>query len=325
MNKGILITAALALAASVALAQHKVPVKLPAAEPGQYEHVAPTLEQLQEDDSIHPELRKAIMRGYDLFMNTQQLRGKHVFNDMNCVSCHMGEGRMAWSAPLWPTMTTLPDYRGKNWQVNSVEDRVIGCFSFSMNGIPPDYDSDIMVALLAYQQWTARGAPVYDWNIAGRGFGKVADPPKAPDYQRGEKVFADNCALCHGADGQGQYVDGVMQFPSLWGDRSYNWGAGMSRVDTAAAFIKYNMPLGQPGRLSDQDAWDVAYFISAQERPQDPRYEKSARYTREKYNNFHSRTLYGTIVNGRVLGEHVNTGEKPILMPEALSRKRVFD
>lgn len=325
MNKGILITALLALTASVVLAQPKVPVNLPAAEPGQYEHIAPTLEQLEEDESIHPELRKAILRGYDLFMNTQQLRGEHVFNDMNCVSCHMGEGRMAWASPVWPTMTTLPDYRGKNWQVNSVEDRMSGCFSFSMNGIPPDYDSDIMVALLAYQQWTARGAPVYDWNISGRGFGKVAKPPKEPDYNRGEKIFTDNCAICHGADGQGQYVDGVMQFPSVWGDRSYNWGAGMTRVDTAAAFIKHNMPLGQPGRLMDQEAWDVAYFISAQERPQDPRYEKSAEYTREKYNNFHSRTLYGTTVNGRLLGDHTNTGEKPILKPDALKRQRKFD
>ncbi len=32
----------------------------------------------------------------------------------------------------------------------------------------------------------------------------------------------------------------------------------MYQVATAAAFIKANMPLGQPNTLSDQDAWDVA-------------------------------------------------------------------
>ena len=326
MSKPLVLTAILALAASMtALAQHRVPIKLPAAEEGQYQHAAPTLEHLQTDENVHPELRKAILRGYDLFMNTQQLRGKNVFSDANCSSCHMGEGRMAWSAPVWASVTTMPDYRGKNWQVNSLEDRIIGCFSFSMNGIPPAYDSDDMLALVAYHHWLARGAPVYQWNIAGRSFGKVPEPAKKPEYERGGKVFAANCALCHGADGQGQYVDGTMQFPSLWGDHSYNWGAGMARVDNAAAFIKHNMPLGQPGKLSDQEAWDVAWFISAQERPQDPRFEKSAAYTREKYNNFHSRTLYGTKVNGKTLGEHSNIGEKPVLKPDALSRQRKFD
>jgi cytochrome c len=44
------------------------------------------------DPAIKPQLRSVILKGYDLFMNTQQLRGKNVFNDMNCRTCHMGEG-----------------------------------------------------------------------------------------------------------------------------------------------------------------------------------------------------------------------------------------
>lgn len=325
MYSRILMTTAFSLImAHSAQAADKVPVKLPDFEPGQYVHTAPTLADLDADESIHPELRKVIKRGYDLFMNTQQLRGENVFNDMNCRNCHLGEGRLHWSAPIWPAVTTLPNYRDKNWQVNSLEERIAGCFSYSMNGKPPAYGSDNMLALVAYHQWLARGAPVYEKNIAGRGFGKLADPAQTPDYQRGKKVYQENCAICHGADGQGQRVNGVVQFPPLWGDGSYNWGAGMVRVDTAAAFIKHNMPLGQPGKLSDQEAWDVAYYINAQERPQDPRFEKSAAYTREKYLNFHRRTLYGTEVNGRVLGEHNNTGAKPFLKPEVL-RSRTFD
>ena len=65
---------------------------------------------------------------------------------------------------------------------------------------------------------------------------------------------------------------GELIFPPLWGPQSYAWGSGMQRIDTAAAFIKRNMPLGLAAGLSDQDAWDVAAFINAQERPQDPRY-----------------------------------------------------
>ena len=45
----------------------------------------------------------------------------------------------------------------------------------------------------------------------------------------------------------------------------------MHRIDTAAAFIKANMPLGQGGTLTDQQAWDVAAYINSQPRPPDPR------------------------------------------------------
>ena len=54
---------------------------------------------------------------------------------------------MAWSGPVWPAATTLPDFRGKNGHVNSLEERIVGCFSFSMNGIPPAYGSDDMLAI----------------------------------------------------------------------------------------------------------------------------------------------------------------------------------
>lgn len=83
------------------------------------------------------------------------------------------------------------------------------------------------------------------------------------------------------------------------------------------------MPLGQPGRLTDQEAWDVALFINSQERPQDPRYTGNAKETREKFMNFHKATMYGTEVNGKVLGQHDNTGEKPFLKPDVL-KPRTF-
>lgn len=300
-------------------------VKLPEPIAGKYVHQAPTLEDLEQDTKIKPQLKAVIRKGYDIFMNTQQLRGENVFNDMNCRTCHMGEGRKMWSAPIWPAATTLPDFRGKNKHVNSIEERIAGCFAYSMNGKPPAYGSDTMLSLVAYHQWTAKGAPVYETNIAGRGFGKLKDPAMEPDYQRGKAVFTENCAICHGDEGEGQKnAAGVMVFPPLWGDGAYNWGAGMTRLFTAAGFIKHNMPLGQPGKLSDQQAWDVAYYINAHERPQDPRFTGDAKETREKHIGFHKFTLYGTEVNGKVLGQHNNTGEKPFLKPDNL-KPRTFE
>ena len=34
------------------------------------------------------------------------------------------------------------------------------------------------------------------------------------------------------------------EYPPLWGEKVYNNGVGMTRVITAAQFIKYNMPNG---------------------------------------------------------------------------------
>jgi thiosulfate dehydrogenase len=114
------------------------------------------------------------------------------------------------------------------------------------------------VALESYSYWLASGAPI-DPKLAGRGYPMPAKPAQVPDFARGERVYADKCALCHGADGSGQRTpEGVAVFPALWGPDSFNWGAGMGRISNAAAFVKANMPLGLPGTLSDQEAWDVA-------------------------------------------------------------------
>jgi cytochrome c len=64
---------------------------------------------------------------------------------------------------------------------------------------------------------------------------------------------------------------GDYTFPPVWGRESYNKGAGMHRNSTAAAFIKANMPLGQGGTLTNQQAWDVAAYINSKPRPADPR------------------------------------------------------
>lgn len=211
-----------------------------------------------------------IRLGRDVFVNTQEYAKPYVGNGLNCVNCHLDEGRKANSAPLWAAYGLYPAYREKNKKVNSFEDRLAGCFTFSMNGTPPPYDSKEMVALVTYSYWLAQGAPV-GAELAGRGYPNLDKPAQAPDAGRGAAVFTANCALCHGAQGEGTKAGGKYAFPPLWGKESYNGGAGMNRVQTAAAFIRANMPLGKPGSLSVQEAWDVAEFVNTHERPGDPR------------------------------------------------------
>ena len=321
------VAAAVVLASFAVQAQSEREMRFPVntTEPveGQYVHVPPTMEDLEESD-MHPELKRVIRRGHDLFMNTQQLRGKNVFNNMNCSSCHLGEGRLPFAGPVWPAAVVLPNYRPKNDQVNNLEERIVGCFTYSMNGKPPAWGSDDMVALTTYHQWLAKGVPIYQpgKTLYGRGFPNLPDPGQKPDYARGQQVYEENCVLCHQADGGGVVKDGEVVFPALWGDTSYNWGAGIIRHYTLAAFVKHNMPLGRPNSLTDQQAWDVAYYINNHERPQDPRYTGDVKETREKYlDTFHIHSSYGLEHDGKLLGDHDNVGEKDFLKPDALIRR----
>ena len=240
-----------------------------------------------------------VRRGRDIFTNTREHADAYVGNGLSCSNCHLDAGRLANSAPLWGAYVRYPAYRSKTGQVNDYTERLQGCFMYSMNGKAPPAGSPELIALETYSFWMAQGAPV-GAKLPGAGYPKFK-PPQPPDYARGQSVFQDNCALCHGADGQGQQVAGRYVFPPLWGRDSFNWGAGMHQMDNAAAFIKANMPLGRGGSLSDQQAWDVAMFMDAHERPQDPRFTGDVATTRRKFHD-DPNSLYGTTVDGRLLG-----------------------
>lgn len=250
--------------------------------------------------------------------NTNPASGKYVGNKQVCQGCHLDAGRLANSAPMWASWVAYPAYRKKTKAVNTQIERVQGCFKYSMNaqgsrvGQPPDAESDTIVALMSYMYWLATGAPTGDQHMPGRGYKKLAETKQGFDPGRGKQVYSDKCAVCHGENGEGQFAQGEVVFPPLWGEHSYNWGAGMHKINTAAKYIKLNMPLGlasaaeNKGWLSDQDAWDVAAYMNAQERPQDPRFTGNLAETTKK---FHSSKYdyYGKLKtpDGRRLGEEV--------------------
>lgn len=243
---------------------------------------------------------KVVKRGEQIFMETGKYASRYVGNNLNCVNCHLDAGRKPDAAPLWAAFIHYPAYRSKTGQVDTLASRIQGCFEFSMNGKAPPADDEVITALQTYAFWLAKGAPV-GTPVAGSGYPKLKKPPLAADYVRGEKVYAQNCALCHGADGQGQRAGDKQVFPPLWGARSYNWGAGMHQLANSSGFIKANMPLGKGGSLSDQEAWDVAVFMNSHERPQDPRFKGSVAATRKAFHDSDD-SLYGMTVNGHLLG-----------------------
>jgi thiosulfate dehydrogenase len=259
-----------------------------------------TFKPPSEDTIPDNEYGRMIRLGEKVFTDTGKYAARYVGNDLNCVNCHLDAGRKHDSAPLWASFIHYPAFRAKTGQVDTLASRLQGCFQYSMNGKAPPQDDEIMTALQTYAFFLAKGAPVGK-PVEGSGYPKLKKPPQAPDYARGEQVYTQNCALCHGTDGQGQRSGDRQVFPPLWGPRSFNWGAGMHQVNNAAGFIHANMPLGKGRSLTEQEAWDVALFMDSHERPQDPRYKGSVAETRKKYHDSED-SMYGKTVNGHVLG-----------------------
>lgn len=249
------------------------------------------------------EFGRSVREGLAIFTNTHVLAKDYVGDGLRCSNCHLDAGRRGGAAPMWGAWVKYPQFRSKNHRVNTIGLRIQGCFRFSMNGTPPPEDGDIMTALQSYMFWLARFAPT-GGKLKGTGFPAIAAPPLAPSIERGKAVFEQKCAACHNTNGQGRKVADATgyQFPPLWGPDSFNWGAGMASVNTAAAFIKANMPFGLRYALTDQEAWDVAMYIDSRPRPQDPRFTGDLAGTRKK---FHSGkwSLYGTEQDGELLGD----------------------
>lgn len=214
-----------------------------------------------------------LVRGMRLNTETRDLLPGHVGNDLSCTSCHLNGGTVADGSPYVGVSAFFPSYAPRAGRVITMEDRINGCFLRSMNGKPLPVDGPDMAAMIAYFEWM-KGATKPEDKVAGRGVGKI-DPALKPDSENGKAIYAAQCAACHGAEGEGlKDAAGKTVYPPLWGERSFNIGAGMARSYTAAAFVKRNMPIGMHGKfplgqggLSDQEALDVAEYFSHMPRP----------------------------------------------------------
>ena len=148
----------------------------------------------------------------------------------------------------------------------------------SINGRALPLDGREMKAFSSYMRWLSTGIPD-GAKLQGAGTLRIKEPDRAADPARGAEIYAKTCAACHGVDGSGQRAQTGLgyQFPPLWGPDSYNNGAGMSRLLTAAGFALHNMPLGtrfDSPLLADDEAYDVAAYMVIQKRPEKASLEK---------------------------------------------------
>jgi thiosulfate dehydrogenase len=210
-------------------------------------------------DSVY---RASALRGRAILLATRDSLPGNVGNALRCASCHLDGGLRRDAMPWVGSYARFPQYRARSGKVDLLEDRINDCFQRSMNGRALDRAGRDMRDIVSYLAFLSTGIPV-GVEMDGQSFPRLQ--PLKGDAGRGAAVFRSTCIRCHGANGQGTPLA-----PPLWGPRSYNVGAGMARINTAASFIHALMPYDRAQRLTPQQAFDVATYINTRPRPDFP-------------------------------------------------------
>ncbi len=218
---------------------------------------APSLDSLANDAA-----GQSIRRGHALFAHTPDSLPGYVGSNLTCSACHIEEGRRPTAVPLFGVYGMYPKYIARTGAIVSIEDRVNYCFTRSLAGWKLPSESREMADLVAYLAFLSRGVPV---GAEAMPIALKTMPKMHGDSTVGAGLFTATCARCHGPDGAG-----LLAVPALWGPKSFSVGASMARTERAASFIRQNMPFDKPGTLTDQEAFDVAAYMTSLPRPDLP-------------------------------------------------------
>jgi thiosulfate dehydrogenase len=216
-----------------------------------------------------------IRYGKDLIANTSNYFGPHgsiahTANGMNCQNCHLDAGTKAFGNNYSGVFSTYPKYRERRNAIETINQRISDCFQRSLNGHAPDSNGREMKAIFAYMRWLGSNVPK-GTKPPGSGIltPKYLDRPA--DSAKGMIIYIAQCLRCHGAKGEGMLKPDSLHYlyPPLWGDHSYNKGAGLYRLTRFAGYVRDNMPFGashKATQVTDEEAWDVAAFVNSQPR-----------------------------------------------------------
>jgi thiosulfate dehydrogenase len=164
--------------------------------------------------------------------------------------------------------------RAREGKVGSLEDRINGCMERSMNGRALPLDSTEMAAFVAYIKFLSTGVAI-GAQTPGRGSSDMPKLTRAADLDARQGAVRPELRELPwtGRAGQAPWCHGRcrrLRVPPVWGPDSFNDGAGMNRLISAANFVHSNMPNGtiwSAPALSAEDAWDVAAYFQSQPRP----------------------------------------------------------
>jgi thiosulfate dehydrogenase len=226
--------------------------------------------QIKLEDSL-------TLYGYNLIANTSYYLGpkgivKPISNGMNCQNCHLSAGTIPYGNNYSAVVSTYPKFRDRSGSMESISKRVNDCIERSLNGVALDTNSKEMKAILSYMHWVGDEIPKGK-KPKGSGLLELEYLKRPANPSNGEIVYQAKCASCHGNNGEGKLKDDGFGYiyPPVWGQNSYNTGAGLYRLSRFAGYVKANMPYGMASytnpQLSDEEAWDVAAYVNSQPRP----------------------------------------------------------
>ncbi len=235
-------------------------------------HSSPDSEQLMADSAEG----KLIAYGKELIANTSKYYGPKgslgkKANTLNCQNCHLDAGSRDWGNNYKAVASTYPKYRDRSGSIETIPKRVNDCFERSLNGNALDSNSREMNAIVSYIQSLGKDVPK-GTKPSGSGIHELTYPDRAANPATGQTVYINQCKSCHGQMGEGiKTPDDVYVYPPLWGEASYNTGAGLYRLSRLAGYVKDNMPFNIATHdkpvLTDEQAWDVAAYINSRPRP----------------------------------------------------------
>ena len=225
---------------------------------------------------------RLVRRGRDLITATYAHIGpevpdatdRYAGNNLACGNCHLHAGTKKFGLPIFGLFGEFPHYSARSGADISIEERVNSCMTRSMNGRAMPAQATQMQAIVAYLKFLSTGVPPGE-KLPGLGAGNMPELDRPASAMNGRPIFMRVCAGCHGTEGLGvrrslPTVDLGYVMPPVAGPDSFNDGAGMARLITAANFVHFNMPHGTDyldPQLTVEEAWDVAAYLISQPRP----------------------------------------------------------
>ncbi|GAB4403340.1 MAG: hypothetical protein OHK0052_26310 [Anaerolineales bacterium] len=193
----------------------------------------------------------------------QLAQGAQLFAE-NCAVCHgaSGEGRVgATLAKDWPSIR--PDLTVRNIIINGIEGSPMPAWSATNGGPLSDTEIDALVAYIL--SWQVSGYPKNPPIAA-----PVVRPAGSPipnvtgDPENGAQLYAQNCVMCHGSNGEGRIGATLAKnFPSIRPDLTIQ--ATIRNGISGSPMPAWSVDNGGP--LSNQEIADLAAYILSWEQP----------------------------------------------------------
>lgn len=279
-----------------------------------------------------------VVFGYDIMTKTYQMLGpirtdgrEPLYSGQitNCSACHAQGGTVPHAWPFFRTATHFSMRQDLNHPPQINEGELYGALGYWRDTITVNKDCGINCAgqgeipknsyeMDALVAWTYA---VRDGIYPGEGlidafklpenvtkipgaripvFASVLDDENfKADPVAGKVAYDRTCSSCHGKEGLGKWSSrSGYTVPPVAGSGSHSKAGGPYMVPVLAAFIKRQMPLSQPGSMTEKEAIDIAAYINGgavnANNPTSPGLQRESRWWEDYYyeHNPCARTAY---------------------------------